>query len=81
MEVLPDIEENFGGIVDKDLADFFDGLFVAFINEFMIVLTGEVFFFEDDWSFKLIIMRFETSANSYVSKRVPSIMLSIIFQF
>jgi hypothetical protein len=73
--------EDFGRIIDKNLTDFFNWLLIALVDKLVVVLTVQIFLIDFKHLIKFKIVRFETSPYPFISLSVPSIMLSIMFQF
>lgn len=60
---MADVKEDLGGVDHKDLADVLDGLVVAFVDEFVVVLAGEVFLLETGGLIKLVVVGLQTPAH------------------
>ena len=58
MEELPDVEEHFGRVDYEYLADLFDGFIIFFVDEFMVIFTSYVFFFEIHRLLKFVVVWF-----------------------
>lgn len=81
VEKFANVVEHFGRVVNKDFTNFLYRLLIAFIDQFVIVFAVQILLIELEQLIEFIVVRFEAPPYSSIKWVVPSIMLSIMFQF